>query len=289
MARKSGLILIAALLAGFGATALSAQKSVTPAPKPMLSYADMADLALAAPIVAEVRVRRASPLKGALAPGLQPGQQRYLVEADVMALIRGAGGLPPRISYILDVGLTADGRSQKPGKSGHMIFAHPVAGRPEQLRLVAPDAQQPLSPDLATVVRSILSSAQGGDAPPRLLGVGQAFHVPGVLPGEGETQVFLEAADGRPLSLGIWRQQGRDVRWAVSPGELVDERAAPPARDTLAWYRLACFLPRQLPAASTAALAPAEAEAAARDYRVVIDGLGLCQRTRERRNPARNS
>src|SRR3546814_1145016 len=45
-----------------------------------------------------------------------------------------------------------------------------------------------------TLFRSVAA-----DAPPVITGVGCAFHVPGSLPGEGETQIFLATADGSPV------------------------------------------------------------------------------------------
>ena len=77
------------------------------------------------------------------------------------------------------------------------------------------------------------------DAPPAITGLGNAFHVPGTLPGEGETQIFVQTATGAPISLSILRRPGEQRRWAVALGEVVDDAAAPPPRDTLLWYRLA--------------------------------------------------
>lgn len=289
MAYRWQSLVCAGLLGTMWCGQVLAQKTVSPAPVSSLTYADTADLALAAPIVAEVRIRRAETLKGPLAPGLAAGLRRYLIEADVMALIRGAQGLPPRISYIVDLPPTASGKWPKLPKAQMIVFAFPVNGRPAEIRLVAPDAQQPATPDLSTRVRRILADVTDVAAPPLITGVGQAFHVPGTLPGEGETQIFLTARDGRPVSLSVWRQQGEAPRWAVSLGEIVDEAAAPPARDTLAWYRLACTLPQRLPAESAAELSPAEKQIAAEDYAVVMSGLGGCPRIRGRGNPARNS
>ena len=73
---------------------------------------------------------------------------------------------------------------------------------------------------------------------------------------------------------------GQPKRWAFALGEIVDEAAAPPAPDTLAWYRLACFLPRTLPDAAVSELAAADADAARTDYAFVIAALGACPRVR---------
>jgi hypothetical protein len=286
--RWQSLVLAGLLGSGFGGPA-TAQKTASPVPVSTLTYADTADLALSAPIVAEVRIRRAENLKGPLAPGLAAGLRRYLIEADVMALIRGTQGLPPRISYIVDLAPAQSGKWPKLAKAQMVVFALPVKDRTAEIRLVAPDAQQPATPDLSARVRRILAEGTDASAPPLITGVGQAFHVPGALPGEGETQIFLTARDGRPVSLSVWREQGQPPRWAVSLGEIVDEGAEPPARDTLAWYRLACTLPLRLPGESTAELTSSEAQIAAEDYAVVMSGLGGCQRTRGKGNRARNS
>ncbi|MCF3701580.1 hypothetical protein L2E46_25570, partial [Salmonella enterica subsp. enterica serovar Weltevreden] len=76
----------------------------------------------------------------------------------------------------------------------------------------------------------------------------------------------------------VLRRPGEEPRWAVALSEIVDDSAAPPARDTLLWYRLACALPPALPATSTAALEPPQAEQARQDYAFVIERLGPCGR-----------
>lgn len=260
----------------------AAQKTaVVPAPV-TLSYADVADLALPAPIVAQLRIRKAERLKAELAGNVAPTLRRYLVTADIVALIRGRDGLPQRVAYVVDVASDARGKWPKLEKMEAIVFALPVSGRPAEIRLAAPDAQQPANPALATLVRSLLSESASPVAPPQILGVGEAFHVEGAVAGEGETQIFLKAADGRPLSLSVWREPGAAPRWAVSVGEIVDQGAEPPARDTLLWYRLACSLPPHLPAASTESLPESDAAIAAEDYAAIIAGLGPCRRTRDR-------
>ncbi|MGJ3629468.1 hypothetical protein AB5I41_26240 [Sphingomonas sp. MMS24-JH45] len=48
------------------------------------------------------------------------------------------------------------------------------------------------------MARRIATEATAADAPPVVTGVRSAFHVPGSLPGEGETQIFLSTREGRP-------------------------------------------------------------------------------------------
>ena len=129
----------------------------------------------------------------------------------------------------------------------------------------------------------MLREAAAPDAPPRIVGLGKAFHVPGSLPGESETQLFLLAADGRPISLNVLRRPGQEPVWAVALTEIVDEAAAPPQANSLLWYRLACSLPRELPPQSLSETDPQHAEAVRDDYRFVMEQLGACPRARAAR------
>ena len=242
-------------------------------------YADLVDQILAAPVIADITIRSAARIKGAEATNVPPGRTRFYVEADVGALLRGTGGLPARIGYLVDVPPDPNGRLPKLKDLRVLIFARRVANAPDQLQLVGGEGQRDWSPALDTRVRGIVQALIATDAPPTITGVGNAFHVPGALPGEGETQVFLTTADGRPVSLSVLRRPGERPRWSVALSEIVDEAAAPPARDTLLWYRLACALPQALPDHSTASLSPADADAAREDYRFVIDALGPCGRS----------
>jgi hypothetical protein len=270
--------LAATVLAGHAPAASQSTAAASPPP-----YADLADLALAAPISAHVRVREASRIKPSPTMLVPAGKLRYLVTADVIALIRGNGGVPPQVRYLVDLLPDSNGKAPKLKKTEAIIFAAPVPKRDGQIQLVAPDAQLPLSAGLADRTRAIIMAATRADAPPKITGVGDAFHVAGTLPEQGETQIFLIADDGRPVSLSVWREPGVAPRWALSLDEIVDQTGAPPTRDTLLWYRLACFLPRTLPEASSAALAPDAARIAAEDYKIVIDGLGPCSRRRTNR------
>ena len=246
-------------------------------------YADLADLVLAAPVIADATIRSAVKLKPAESPGIAPGATRFYVEADLVALVRGAEGLPPRIGYLLDVAPDTAGRLPKLKKLRVLLFGRPVATMPNQIQLVAPDAQIVWTQADDRRVRDIAQAIVATDAPPIITGIGNAFHVPGALPGEGETQVFLTTANGAPVSLTVLRRPGEEPRWAVALSEIVDEAAAPPARDTLLWYRLACALPATLPERSTTSLGGEDATIAREDYALIVRQLGSCGRTRANR------
>jgi hypothetical protein len=267
-----------------GAQPSQPQRLLAPAPQPSAgmppSYADLADLALPAPVAAHVRLRRALALRPAEASGVAPGFTRFYIEADVVALIRGEAGMPTRVAYLIDLPNDPQGRAARPARRGEwLIFARTVRGRPGELQLVAPDAQLPFTADLAARTRSILRSALATDAPPPIARIGRAFHVPGSLPGSSETQIFLQTAQNQPISITVVRQPGAQPHWFVSMSEFVDAGATQPQRDTLLWYRLACFLPAQLPQGSYAE-AREHAAAIAADYRLVRQGLGACERRR---------
>ena len=250
---------------------------------PGFTYADMADLALAAPIAAHVRVRRADALSEREAAGVPAGYKRILIEADIVALIRGAEGLPGRVTYLVD--LPADSRGRAPRirrNTEYLLLAAPVTGRPSELRLIARDAQLPFSAEVATRLRTILREAAAPLAPPRITGIGRAFHVPGSLPGESETQFFLQTADNRPISVSVLRRPGEQPRWSVALGEMVDEAAQIPGPNSLLWYRLACTLPPALPESSLSQSSSEEAAAIRFDYRLVMERLGRCVRNRAR-------
>lgn len=261
-----------------GSASLQAQPPESPPTMlaPVPDYSEFARLALAAPVVADATIRSATAIKGAQAAGLAPGLARFYVTADIAALIRGPAGLPARLSWLVDVPLDARGKAPKLKKARVLVFARTLAGRPADLQLVYPDAQRPWTPAIDALVRRILTDAVDPAAPPVVTGVANAFFVPGALPGEGETQVFLRTADGRPISLSVQRNAIGQRSWTVALSEVVDAAAPPPPRDSLLWYRLACALPAQLPPAAAVDDDPANAARAREDYAYVMQSLGRC-------------
>lgn len=253
------------------------------APAAELHYADIADIALTASVAAHVRIKDAIALDPARAVGVAVGNTRFYVVADVLNLIRAPQSMPAEVAYLADLPNQPDGKAAKLRRKGEfLIFAEPVPGRIGELRLVSPAAQLPYSMATADRLRAILAEAAQPNAAPAIAGIGRAFHVPGSLPGESETQIFLQAEGGRPISLTILRRPGETPRWGVALSEIVDDTAAPPAPDTLLWYRLACTLPPGLPEQSLTEATPDQFDAIRADYRFVLDSLGRCQRSASR-------
>ncbi|HEY0194547.1 MAG TPA: hypothetical protein VGC42_25720, partial [Kofleriaceae bacterium] len=142
-----------------------AATQVIPAAAPAVAepgYADLVDLVLAAPVIADATIVSTARIKGAEAASVAPGLTRFYVEADVAALLRGKGGVPPRVGYLLDVAPDPDGRLPRLKKARVLLFARmvPQAADQEggQLQLVAGDAQLPWTPDTDARVRAIAAA-----------------------------------------------------------------------------------------------------------------------------------
>jgi hypothetical protein len=255
-----------------------APAAAEPAP-PLATFADLAALAEQADVVAIVEVRDQAQVEAERAPGLATGQARLYIEGRTHALLAGRAALGESLSYLADVPLGAKGRAPKLRKQRFIVFADPVPGRPGTLSLVAPGAQVPATPETEQLARTVIAALAGSQLP-TVTGIREAMSVAGNLAGESETQLFLETATGTPVSLTVIRRPGMEPQWGVSWSEIVDQAAKAPAPQTIEWYRLACFLPAQLPQDAflqdnRAARARAEA-----DYEFIREQLGACPRIR---------
>jgi hypothetical protein len=243
-------------------------------------YADIADLVVISPLIVDVTVRNVRKLSAELSAGVPTSLERVLVEADVMALIRGEGGITPRVRFLLDVPKNAKGKIPKLQKQRMYLFGRQVAGRPGEVQLARPNALALFSTTNDALVRAITKEAVQVNAPRRITSVSSAFHSAGTVLGEGETQIFLKTDKDQPLSLTILSRPGQQKIWAVSTAEVIDASATAPQRFTLLWYRLACDLPRTLPSDRIEGASNADTARAQADYRFVIESLGPCGRKR---------
>lgn len=246
-----------------------------------LQYADIADLGADAPIIVHATVKEAIKVAPERAPNAPPGTQRFYIIASTNALIRGQGGVGETIRYVIDLPLDERGRAPKIKKKPFIIFARRPASGGDNVQLVAKDAQIAWTPEREQRVRSLVRELVAREAPPAITKIGSAFHVPGTIIGEGETQIFMETVTGSPISITVLKRAGQQKFWAVSLGEIVDEAARAPVRNSLLWYRLACFLPRQLPAGSLTSDNETNAQQARSDYQLVLRDLGNCPRSHQ--------
>ena len=271
----AGAVLFLNGFVAFSAPA-AAQEAVAPAPA-SLTYARMADLVASSAAVARIQVRSVKALAPARTPDLAPGRARFFVEAETLGLIRSEGVLAKRISFLVD-GSAANARRPGLKKQLFLVFGR-TAGQVNEFQLTSSTAFVPWSPANEALARKVIADMMGADVPPAITGINSAFHVPGAIIGEGETQIFLETADSSTISLSVIRRPHEQPHFSVSLGEVVDEAATLPQKDTMLWYRLACGLPDQLPALSLTDLERPDAEAANRDYNAFRAALGECDRT----------
>lgn len=277
-------VILCLVLLGLG-NAASAQPVATLPPALAIeaesaSYSDVADLVVISPLIVDVTVRKAAKVAPEQAIGVPTSLQRMLMEADVMALIRGEGGIADRVRFVLDVPKDAKGKVPKLKKQRLFLFGSPVTGRTGEIRLSRPNALANFSPANDALVRRITQEAVLRDAPQRIIGVTSAFHSPGTVLGEGETQIFLKTEKDQPVSLTVLSRPNEQKQWAVSTAEVIDSSATAPERFTLLWYRLACGLPRSLPTDRIETARDEDAARAQADYTFVIDALGPCGRKR---------
>ena len=273
------LAALPALLAAC-ATESEAQVAASVPAAEQLTYADMAGLIEASGVIVRVRVADQATVEPERAPGLAPGKARLFIEAETEAVLKAPTALGQSLTYLVDVPLDAKGKPPKLKKQSFLVFARSVPGRPGQLQLVEPDAQ--IAADVSTDarLRALIADLASPQAPPRITGIRDAMSVAGNLAGESETQVFLESSDGTPVSLTVLRRPGQEPAWGISWTELVDQAARPPERGTLEWYRLACFLPGEIPADAFLQNEESARLQAQADYRYALSRMGECSRTR---------
>lgn len=272
---RTGAVL--ALMLGASAAAAQSGPAAGPPPAPE-SYADVADHAVESAVIIDARIRRIREIEPERAAGVPAHLIRLYIEADVQTVIYGRNPVASRIAYLTDQPRLANGRAPRLKRQRVLLFARPVSIA-NQVQLVVPSAQLAWTLERDSISRSIAAELARGNVPPPITGIAQAFHVPGTIAGESETQVFLRTGNGQPVSLTILRRPGQPPHWAAAFGEIVDESAGVPAPRTLAWYRLTCGLPPALPRTSITANNPSDIEAASADYLLARRQIGPCDRT----------
>jgi hypothetical protein len=266
---RLSVVLLAVAAAGITDCAAAQTPSAT-----VPGYADLVDLTLASPIIARATIDKTVALTVAEAGPVPAGKVNVLVTASANTALRAPGDISTQLTYIWNSPADAKGRAPKAKGVPVLVFLRGVAGRPDQVQLVSPRAQLPWTDATEAMVRRILAEANSGKVPV-VTGVATAFRVPGGVPGEAESQFFLTTADGKPVSLVLLTRPGEAQRLSVALGDVIDDSAGGVRHDTLLWYRLACFLPPQLPA-GVGADDRAGVEA---DYASVLKILGPCTRT----------
>lgn len=235
-------------------------------------FADVAELALASPVIVRATITRAAPVRGAGAVGVAAGRMRLSITAAVTNVLVSPGAMAGTLQWLWDA--PTDARGRPPAVKGLDVLAFlatPAASG--ATRLATRRGQQPFDPAIADQVRSIMTEARS-NAVPLVRGVTNGFRADGTVRGESESQFFLATADGKPATLVVQNRPGEVRRVLVAQGDIIDDSARRVLPDSLLWYRLACFLPRTLPAA-----AGGDDPALAGDWRDAIVSLGPCGKT----------
>ncbi len=279
--------IIAAIALVSASSAACAQSAAAPATFAVSasndSYADIADLVVISPLIVDATVKKATKIPAEQAIGVPANLQRMLIIADVLALVRGNDGIAGQVRFLLDVPKDAKGKTAKLQKRRYFLLGSKAAGLTGTIRLSRPDAVIEWSAANDAMLRAITKEAVVIGAPQPIIGVTSAFHSPGTIIGEGETQIFVEAKGNQIYSLSVFSQPGSARRWAVSTGEVIDESASAPVKNSLLWYRLACGLPQMLDAKLIETNEGESTEKTQDDYRFIATSLGPCDRTRQKR------
>jgi hypothetical protein len=250
---------------------------VAPRIGPVPSWTDWADLSLASPIVLRVKVADVDRLSKRDAPDVPAGEVRAIVRAALVAAIRAPGVLPAEAAWRWQGPADARGRAPIPEGADLLVFAEPLSGGAnpavQPLKLIGgTGGHQPWSAEGEAIVRDVLKQALVRGARPMLVtGVKDAYRTEGDVPGQSESQFFLEASDGQPLTLLVTRKPDAEPEVRAAIGDLVD-RARPVQPRTLLWRGLACGMPDKLPRelAANAGLAT--------DYALARRQIGDCGR-----------
>lgn len=266
------ILTICLILASFAPAAAQAPVAPPTVNDRLAGFADTAELALAAPVIVRASITRASRLSGKAASDVAPGRARLLVTASITNVLVAPGAMGGALQYLWDAPLDSRGRPpQAKGLDVLAFLATPAADG--GTRLVSRRGQQPWDSALADSVRAVVAEQRSG-AVPVIRGVSNGFRADGTVPGESESQFFLTTADGKPAALVVQNRPGEVRRVLIARGDIIDESAERVRPATLLWYRLACFLPARLPAASGGA-----DPALAKDWRDALASLGPCGKT----------
>lgn len=240
------------------------------------TYADTVELAKRAGLVLHAQIVRMTRVNTADAAGATLPYQRYLVEAKTQALLYGTQGIGETLRYIADVPAMQGTPASVAAGQDVLLFAWRVQGKPSELRLVTPTAQQPWSPVAEARVRAVLTGLVAANAPSPTVSVRELLYVPGSLAGQGRTQMLLGTKGSETATITVRHEPGKAPVWSVSFSEVVGKATRPPAHDTLEWYSLACFLPRTLPEQTRVPGNDASRDQAILDYYMVLNDLGDC-------------
>jgi len=242
-----------------------------------ISYDYLASNILESNIIVDIMIKKIKKLSESQTTTVPSNRKRVLIIAEVQALIRGENGINSEIRFLFDAPIDSRGKLIKLKKRRFIAFGHSIEGRLDFIRLVEPSSITSHNSNVSSQVRSITAAALENNAPQAITGVSSAFHSPGTVIGEGETQIFLDTEFGQPMAISITSRSGEEKRWSVSTSEVIDINANEPLRDSLLGYRLACNLPNGIESSALESSNRDNNLKAAADYRFVREAIGPCK------------
>lgn len=241
------------------------------------AVADVARLVSRSDVILRGTITKAQKLSPKEAPGLAPGHVRHLVRADVAALIMAPGIMDAQVTYLVDVVRDSRGKLPKLTKMPVLLFLDQVRGPRGGWRLADLDAQRMWNSAEENEARRLAAERQAEKLEGlHLTGFGSGFHVPGNVPGESETQIFLKTANAMPVSLIILRRPGQAPRYRMVTGDIINETDGEIRPASLLWYHVACTLPATLPSDMGEGQPEEHRAALVRDYASLRADIGAC-------------
>ena len=248
-----------------------------PAVPARAAVADVARLVSRSDVILRGTITKAQRLSPKEAPNVAADHARFLVRADVAALIMAPDIMDAQVTYLVDVPRDSRGKFPKLTKMPVLLFFEQVRGVRSGWRLADIDGQRLWSAQEDADARRLAAERHAEKLEGlHLTGFGNGFHVPGNVPGESETQIFLKTANDAPVSLIILRRPDQAPRYRMVTGDIINDTDGEIRPKSLLWYHVACTLPASLPADMGEGQSEANRAAMAADYASLRGDIGPC-------------
>ena len=211
--------------------------------------------------------RREAPSAARRPPPL-PRRRRYRRADSRRRRPAGANPLPRRSAERLarPAGATAAAQRMAAPRRRARRRARPSSGSPRRT------PSSPTRPRPPSGCARSCAKRPRADAPPRITGIGRAFHVAGLAARrERDPDSSCRPTNNRPISISVLRRPNEQPRWAVSLTEVIDERRPRRRATPCSGIASPARCPPQLPRQSLSEASAEEARAIEADYRLVMD------------------
>jgi hypothetical protein len=272
-----GAALALALVPAQRAPAAQPAAAAVAAPAP--SYASLARLTLAAPVIVRAQVRKPGLFSRPQVTQLPNGRLRVVMEADLQSVIQAPLAIRTPIQFVWEGQGDAKGRAPDLSRQTFLMFLNRPATAAEPFTLVRASGLAPWSEPAEATVRRIIGEALQSPsiAKLQLSGVREIMALDADPPYAASYQLLLDGRSGEAVALQLDQhpQAQRDRVQVSFDDTMVAAQAV--QRDTLLWYAIACTLPRQsADRIAAAAAVPDQAGAAASAYARLVNALGTC-------------